>query len=260
MSARNASAVAFRLILELKTPYIPPATTPTLDGILWGALSRCLGQASPVPLDAILTRSHGVFHGSRAATADALSAENDSVTFYRSLMREREQMPEFFFDKKRYPRFSGRSHDDVTKDVRYVVVGDNKRGFFKPFLNKYPLVLGANPETDDSLLTVAFFGHGDIERVRGLLRFLPGIGRKVRQGYGLIGSVRIDVIDQDISLVRDGYPMRPIPAEEWETIHGHHALQARPMAVVPPYLISPPVLAVAPEDSIFVRIPKETML
>ncbi|MHB8354917.1 MAG: hypothetical protein ACYDCF_10860, partial [Burkholderiales bacterium] len=144
---------AFRVLLELKTPYIPPDVTPTLDGILWGALSRKLGQAVDVPLENIpLTRSHGVFHGSRAAVADALSDGKDSVTFYRSLSREREQMPDFFFDKKRYPRFA--HHSDVADDMAKVAKGDMARGFFKTLMNAYPVI------SSDTSLAVVFFGHG----------------------------------------------------------------------------------------------------
>lgn len=253
------NAAPFRLILELKTPYIPPATTPSLDGILWGALSRSLGQPASVPLDAIpLTRSHGVFHGSRAvASIPAYRREN--VTFFRSFNREREQMPGAFFDKKRRPHFAGYPDSEMTKDIGFVVNGISK-GFFKTLMNTYEAVTDQFADRDSALLRVAFFGHGDLERVRTLLRFLPGIGRKVRQGYGLIGDVRIEAIETDLSLVLDGRPMRPIPVDAWVALGGDPALAARPMSIAPPYLVSPHIMAVAPEGSLFVRVPEEVLV
>ncbi len=251
-----SSARPFRVILNLKSPYIPSNTTPTLDGVLWGALSRRLGQpaSEAVPLDEIpLTRSHGVFHGSRAAIAEPLAAGNHTVSFFRSFFRERDQMPEFFFDTKTgWP-------ENVKDGIAKVRTGDIARGIFKPAKNDYPLLYRSDFSRDPILLVVAFFGHGDPERVRTLLRFLPGIGRKVHQGYGLIESVRIDPIEQDYSLIRNGQPMRPIPVEGWTALGGDPALRPRPMRVMPPYLGSTDVMAIAPDDSLFLYVPKEAM-
>lgn len=253
------NAVPFRLILELKTPYIPPNNTPTLDGILWGALSRSLGQSVSVPLDAIpLTRSHGVFHGSRAVASIPIY-RRENVTFFRSLDREREHMPGGFFDKRRQPHFVGYPDSETNKDIGFVANGINK-GFFKPLMNTYTAVTDRFADRDSALLSVAFFGHGDPDKVRTLLRFLPGIGRKVRQGYGLIGDVFIKVIETDLSMVFDGRPMRPIPVDAWTAMGGDRALVASPMAVVPPYLASPSLMAVAPEGSPFVRVPQEVLV
>lgn len=64
---------------------------------------------------------------------------------------------------------------------------------------------------------IVFFGCGDRKRVKTLLELLPGIGKKVGQGFGQIDSIRIHSTASDLSLAfPDGTPTRPIPSRIWQ--------------------------------------------
>lgn len=56
-----------------------------------------------------------------------------------------------------------------------------------------------------------FYGAGNIDLVRDLLRDLTHLGNKSRQGWGAVASVSVEPCDVDRSVVADGYAMRPIP-------------------------------------------------
>ena len=56
--------------------------------------------------------------------------------------------------------------------------------------------------------------------VQTLLHRLPGIGKKAARGYGAITDVDVDPVDHDLSLMRNGLPMRPIPVDLWDRMGG----------------------------------------
>jgi CRISPR type IV-associated protein Csf3 len=79
---------------------------------------------------------------------------------------------------------------------------EHKRGFFKQY--DMPLVILSTPE-------MTFYARGDAKRIEIILRYLTHIGKKSSQGFGEIREKKIEVIEQDWSLWRDGQPMRAIP-------------------------------------------------
>ena len=83
-----------------------------------------------------------------------------------------------------------------------------------------------------------FYGHGDPERVLRLLDFyLLGIGREsANAGWGNLGEGFYEVLDEDLSLVKDGKPNRYLPASLAKTLE--LAVPAGPcseLPTVPPY-------------------------
>jgi CRISPR type IV-associated protein Csf3 len=104
---------------------------------------------------------------------------------------------------KIYKRFDGQhmQYMDPGRSTRI----DTTRGRFK----NYMIRLSCIPTP-----TVTFFGHGDIEEIETLVEKLPGLGKKVSEGFGAFHSFEIEVIEQDKSLVNEeSKAMRPIPCE-----------------------------------------------
>lgn len=110
---------------------------------------------------------------------------------------------ERFYIDKIYKRFEDRK-------MRFMDPGrstkiDVSRGRFKNYMISLPYL----PSSE-----ITFFGHGDIEEIRNLIPFLPGLGKKIAAGFGFFHSFSIDQISKDKSLVNEkGEAMRPIPCE-----------------------------------------------
>lgn len=196
----------FKVTLYIGSPYIPPKVAPTLDGLLWGAVRLELPDCDDVAAHIPLQQTDGVFHGSRMM-CDPLFPDRP-VTFFQSINNERreETIQEAWLDTRLYK--------GSCVDISKLRKGDSGRGTFSVKMDNYaPLYRGQYWEA-------RFYGCGDPERVESLLRVLPGIGRKAARGYGSIVDVDVEVIDQDLSLIRDGKPMRPIPKSLWDSIGG----------------------------------------
>lgn len=86
---------------------------------------------------------------------------------------------------------------DFSKNQRKINTG---KGYFKSFDSPLPLY---------DIRTVWFYFKGDAERVKKLITdHLPGIGKKISQGYGFFDDFVIDPAADDIF---DMFLLRPIP-------------------------------------------------
>jgi len=68
---------------------------------------------------------------------------------------------------------------------------------------------------------VIFYGCGDVSTIDDLLKNLAGLGKKTSIGYGFIKDYKIKEIKDDLSVVKEGIAMRPIPKEmlkEWSEL------------------------------------------
>lgn len=61
---------------------------------------------------------------------------------------------------------------------------------------------------------IVFYVNGNKAEITRLLQYIPGIGKKRSQGYGTIREKAVETSEHDWSVIRDGVPMRPIPASE----------------------------------------------
>lgn len=62
--------------------------------------------------------------------------------------------------------------------------------------------------------SVKFYGNGDINEIKSLIKYLPGIGKKIAEGFGFFHSFSIKEIDGDNSIINENNEaMRPIPCE-----------------------------------------------
>ena len=122
------------------------------------------------------------------------------------------------FATKIYKRFCER-HLDLRR-VRKKKI-DTSRGHFRAFMINLIYIPAR---------TVTFYACGDPDELQQLLRFLPGLGKKIAIGYGFIKDFSIQEINEDYSIVKDGVAMRPIPVPLV-----HSASDVVAMAYKPPY-------------------------
>jgi len=82
---------------------------------------------------------------------------------------------------------------------------DITRGRFKNYMINLPYL---------PIDKIIFYGNGDIEEIKTLLPYLPGLGKKIAAGFGFFRSFEITQIKKDKSLVNEeNRAMRPIPCE-----------------------------------------------
>jgi CRISPR type IV-associated protein Csf3 len=82
---------------------------------------------------------------------------------------------------------------------------DTTRGRFKNYMINLPYI----PTSQ-----VVFYGNGDIKEIKELIKYLPGLGKKIAAGFGFYHSFKMKEIEQDTSLVnKNNEAMRPIPSE-----------------------------------------------
>lgn len=62
-----------------------------------------------------------------------------------------------------------------------------------------------------STTNVYFYGNGNINEIRRLLEGLPGLGKKISIGHGFIKNFEVKKIENDYSILKNGWTMRPIP-------------------------------------------------
>ena len=67
-----------------------------------------------------------------------------------------------------------------------------------------PLVILSTPE-------MIFYARGDRRQIESLLNHISHIGKKSSQGFGEIREWKVETVEQDWSLWKDGQPMRAIP-------------------------------------------------
>lgn len=89
--------------------------------------------------------------------------------------------------------------------------------------------------------TVAFYVCGDYESLQRLCSFVVGLGDNTRVGWGAVRSYEIERIEKDISIVKDGIAMRPIPEHMLE-----YASERVALGWKPPYWAPESVAVCAP--------------
>lgn len=124
-------------------------------------------------------------------------------------------------------------NDDVvdfsTKGKERIDIGS---GYFKNF--HMPIVL-------KSYKTVTFYVRGNMEEIQRLLEnYIFYLGKKGSQGYGQIRAWEFEEIEEDMSIWKDGEPMRPIPAEKCkkyieECMKNCNRLNVKQHPIIPPY-------------------------
>lgn len=98
-----------------------------------------------------------------------------------------------------YKRFHERWSHEIRTKKRYI---DTSRGRFRGFMMKLPYIPAKR---------VIFYCRGEKDRIEELLKGLAGLGKKVAIGFGTFREFKIEVIEEDRSLVWNGRAMRPIP-------------------------------------------------
>lgn len=117
-----------------------------------------------------------------------------------------------------YKRFSEQQSHLIKTDRKTI---DVSRGHFRA----YAMVLPYVPAR-----TATFYARGNLKETLRLLSFLPGLGKKVAYGYGMIKSVSVEETAEDYSLVKDGVAMRPLPLDL-----GFKSSELMMLAYRPPY-------------------------
>lgn len=98
-----------------------------------------------------------------------------------------------------YKRFAEQQSHTIHTKAKAI---DIARGYFKAYAMRLPYIPAR---------TATFYARGNLKEVLRLLSYLPGLGKKVAYGYGLIKSVSVEETDEDYSLVKDSIAMRPLP-------------------------------------------------
>ncbi len=199
---------AFRVTVRLATPVISdPGALPTLDAIL---AARLFESGSISTLDELpLLCNEGLFHGSSAIVSGVTEVAIARAFTARLALNECRDCP---FEPPR----SGK-------------VG---RLYSQPRLDYFDSITAE---------TMTWYGFGDVSAIGIVIDRLPGVGKKVRQGYGAIvrGSAEIEVIEDDRSLVIVNFgrpqPSRPMPDSRWLALCDTPAARVGVTTWRPPY-------------------------
>lgn len=199
---------AFLVTVRLAAPVIAdPGALPTLDAIL---AARLFESGSISTLDELpLLCNDGLFHGSSAIVSGVTE-----VAIARA--------------------FTARLALNEYRDCRFNPLRSGKVGvpYSQPRLDYFDSI------TAD---TMTWYGFGDVSAIGRVIDHLPGVGKKVRQGYGAIvrGSAEIEVIDDDRSLVIEIFgrpqPSRPMPVSRWLALCDTPAARVGVTTWKPPY-------------------------
>ena len=199
-------AEAFRITAELATPLILSGETHlTLDALLSGVLFEDTGSVERALTEIPLERTHGVWHGSSVFLDSCAIRTTEPLRAGLGMRDIGSGALERLALKRlsRGPRNGQLAHIDTIRDA-YQSTLEYYSGYRTP--------------------RVHWFGCGEIEVVEALLRGVPGIGKKRRQGYGQVAHIEIEPIEEDLSLSRivDGerIAMRPITFEDWQRLYG----------------------------------------
>lgn len=93
-------------------------------------------------------------------------------------------------------------YDDLVEFGKRCEKIDHKASYFKQY--NMPIIILSTPQ-------IVFYASGDKRKIDGLLHHLSHIGKKSSQGFGEIRDWKIETIEQDWSVWKDGKPMRAIP-------------------------------------------------
>jgi CRISPR type IV-associated protein Csf3 len=188
---------SFKLKFKMMTPVCLSHPWINFDGILAHLLLRKLLEdnfyylPSSMPID---------FFELLDLPLKKLEYSSDLFIYHSSIS---------FFEKEKiyidkiYKRFEDRK-------MRFMDPGrstkiDITRGRFKNYMINLPYL----PSSE-----IIFFGFGDVQEIKSLLQYLPGLGKKIAAGFGFFKSFDIKEIEQDKSLInQENKAMRPIPCE-----------------------------------------------
>lgn len=89
------------------------------------------------------------------------------------------------------------------------------------------------PNVIRTISDIEFYGYGTIEKVRELLSYIPAIGKKFAEGWGMVREWVVEPWPEDWSTESPKYGlMRPMPVEEWRDTQG---LKKQVCGIRPPY-------------------------
>jgi hypothetical protein len=182
---------AFRVTVRLAAPVISdPGALPTLDAIL---AARLFESGSISTLDELpLLCNDGLYHGSSGIVSGVTEVAIARPITARLALNEYRDCP---FEPPRNGKIG--------------------RQWSRPRLDYFDSI---------SAESVTWYGFGDVSAVGEVIDCLPGVGKKVRQGYGAIvrGSAEIEVIEDDRSLIIASFgrpqPSRPMPVSRWRAL------------------------------------------
>lgn len=80
---------------------------------------------------------------------------------------------------------------------------------------------------------IEFYGHGKIDGVRDLLSYVPAVGKKPAEGWGMVHEWIVEPIDEDYTTQGPYGLMRPMPIAEWEC--KQQQVEIRMCGIRPPY-------------------------
>jgi hypothetical protein len=187
----------FRLILRMMTPVVFSDFAPTLDGLLFEALSKRFPEKTDQELREELKQylafneDLGVFHASSAM----IGIDNEHGLVAKEYMRvdvlQNKLSDEMFSPKKRGGKYS-----------KIVVAG----GPTKKRLTSRPAYAAAY---------IAFDGLGDVSPIKALLEtYVIGIGYDAQNiNSGAFSECIEIVLESDLSLFSEQKASRPLPAE-----------------------------------------------
>lgn len=183
----------FKLTFKMQAPIALTHPYLNLDGILAHLLlRRLLGNEyrklpTNLPLDFFSTLKLPL---SRLEFQD-LFIYKCSISFFDN---------EHLFLTTLYKRFDAKHLSRLKTRKKKV---ERNRGPLKDYVMKLPY----RPCQE-----VHFFGLGDSTEIAGILKGLPGLGKKCAVGHGFINSFNIEELEKDKSLINgEGIAMRPIP-------------------------------------------------
>ncbi len=98
-----------------------------------------------------------------------------------------------------YKRFDERSCHKIDTAMKKLQID---RGHYRAYMMRMPYLPARK---------ITFYINGDVREILRLIQYLPGLGKKVGYGYGMIKSVSVEETPEDFSLIKDGVAMRPLP-------------------------------------------------
>ena len=83
---------------------------------------------------------------------------------------------------------------------------------------------------------IEFYGYGTISKIKELLEYIPAIGKKPGEGWGIVKEWVVEPFEEDWSYYSDKYGiMRPIPIDEYKAnAEDNRQYTVRQCSVLPP--------------------------
>jgi CRISPR type IV-associated protein Csf3 len=177
-----------KVIFEMTSPIMLAHPFIHLDGLILHLLYRdllgddyyCLPSKNPIDfsewIKAPIKQTEDIYHA--------------SVSFFDTDTK---------FATTIYKRFCTEYLDLLQTKKRKITRGS---GFFRDYMMKMVYIPAK---------AVFFYVNGNRAEIERLLRHVVSIGKKTAYGFGRVKSLRIEEIDADYSIAKNGIAMRPIP-------------------------------------------------